>query len=575
MINQVGENASVAVSDAAIPDPLEPGGGRLRDCLVIIITSVLLSLLLRPFQNIPLIDDWVWAWPVEHLMKTGQVASLEYGGNHVIFTQVFWGALFCIPAGFSLSALRVSTWVLAVIGLCLLYLTLRDQKVSRRDSLIGVAIVGFNPMFFVLQYSFMTDVPFLTFLVATVFTLQRAVQRRSDGWLVTSVLLASAAGGIRSVGAALPLAAFLVLLFHSGRWGRHPLRLLASLVPLAALYAMFVWRERVSVAFADLSGSGLAPENARQNMLTYAIPELPISTVATVGTLVVTVGLALLPISLAWVRRCRWTILAGALVLLLVAWWRLPGSFHCLPSGSTWQWNELGGLQLPNRPKHHPPLWLDVAMSILAVVSSGVLLSLGARKSAVRPAAAWLMLGFCGLIAILWLFYDRYGLPLIPLALLLLLPGRSIPYPRLAIAATVLLAVISLIGLRDNLLVDAAKMRAFEMLRGRGIAIPDIDAGYSINGWLQYGHPENIRMDEEGKPQVVDLTTSSPPRFQASFRPMPGGVVIDTVPYRRWMGPSGAIYLLEYPSNPLQRPKAEKYGPAQPPPPAARDRSYP
>ena len=29
--------------------------------------------LVSPWQNVPVIDDWVYAWSVEHLLKTGQL----------------------------------------------------------------------------------------------------------------------------------------------------------------------------------------------------------------------------------------------------------------------------------------------------------------------------------------------------------------------------------------------------------------------------------------------------------------------------------------------------------------------
>jgi hypothetical protein len=33
--------------------------------------------LLRPFQNLPFVDDWVYAWPVEHLLKSGELKILD------------------------------------------------------------------------------------------------------------------------------------------------------------------------------------------------------------------------------------------------------------------------------------------------------------------------------------------------------------------------------------------------------------------------------------------------------------------------------------------------------------------
>jgi hypothetical protein len=42
-----------------------------------------------------------------------------------------------------------------------MYLLLRDQGVTRRDALLGSACLGAYPIYFVLSFSFMTDVPFV------------------------------------------------------------------------------------------------------------------------------------------------------------------------------------------------------------------------------------------------------------------------------------------------------------------------------------------------------------------------------------------------------------------------------
>ena len=77
--------------------------------------------------------------------------------------QVLWGALFSLPFGFSFGALRLSTWVISLLGLWALYLLLLELGVSRRDSLIGTAVMGFSPFYLLFSFSFMTDVPAMTF----------------------------------------------------------------------------------------------------------------------------------------------------------------------------------------------------------------------------------------------------------------------------------------------------------------------------------------------------------------------------------------------------------------------------
>ena len=157
-----------------------------RDFLGIAVAAIVPLFLLKPLQNTPFIDDWVYAWPVEHWLQTGDLQILD-NSSSINVGQVLWGTIFCLPFGFSFTALRLSTWTLSVACLFGLYLTLRELGVFRRDSLIGVATLGLNPVYFILSFTFMTDIPFLTALVWFSYALIRAVRQRSDNWLLLAI----------------------------------------------------------------------------------------------------------------------------------------------------------------------------------------------------------------------------------------------------------------------------------------------------------------------------------------------------------------------------------------------------
>ena len=109
---------------------------------------------LRLFADVPLHDDWTYAWSVEHFLKTGKLQVLDWS-IHYPFAQILWGALFCLPFGFSFSALRVSIVVLAWLGSLALYGTLREVGRARTESLIASLVLIFNPVFYLLSFSFM------------------------------------------------------------------------------------------------------------------------------------------------------------------------------------------------------------------------------------------------------------------------------------------------------------------------------------------------------------------------------------------------------------------------------------
>lgn len=528
--------------------------GSLVDCLAILATGAVVALALRPFQDTPLIDDWVYAWSVERLLAGDGLLVMSWSA-HPNVAHVLWGALFCLPFGFSFTALRVSTWVAALLGLCALLLLLRELGVARRDALAGVALVGANPVFVVLAASFMTDVPFLAASLAASLAFVRALERRSDAWLASFVALTCVAAAVRVVGAAIPVAAVLTLALHGGAWGRSPRRLAAVALPLGFLAALLWWGDSRAVAIADLRDVVGSPEFRRAYFFT-ALRRLPDLVAQAMLTAAGTLGVALLPLTAAAVTRRALARALPALAVLVVfagfaalrdAGWPPP-----LAPSFTWTWGELGATEalVAGREAVAPPAWLATAATCLAFASSALAAGLAIRRlSPGESFVAWSFAAHLALVAVLWLFYDRYFLALLPLAVALVLTARpAVGGWRRAVllAGVALFASASAVGMRDHLAYNAALWEAVERLRARGAADAEIDGGYVVNGWLHFSHPERAPRDAQGRLLFPWLThPGGTLRYQITNRPLPGWRVLERVPFRRWAGRSGALYVLE------------------------------
>ena len=70
----------------------------------------------NPLREAPYDDDWAFGETVKHLLETGHYRLNDWLAPNMPF-QAVWGALFCLPGGYSFATLRLSTIVLAVIGL--------------------------------------------------------------------------------------------------------------------------------------------------------------------------------------------------------------------------------------------------------------------------------------------------------------------------------------------------------------------------------------------------------------------------------------------------------------------------
>lgn len=181
-----------------------------------------------PRGEFPLNDDWAYALPVAHLVETGEL-RLTFWQSMPLFSQFLWGALFCLPAGFSFVALRCSTLTLGLFGLWALYLMLRDGGVSPRFRVLAVLVMLVNPIYAALSFSFMTDVPFVALFTLSAWQLIRALEHPDKTSLLLGFGLATIATLVRQIGVVLPLAFALASL---PCWGLTSTWLRRALIPL-------------------------------------------------------------------------------------------------------------------------------------------------------------------------------------------------------------------------------------------------------------------------------------------------------------------------------------------------------
>jgi 4-amino-4-deoxy-L-arabinose transferase-like glycosyltransferase len=187
-----------------------------------------MSALVNPVGDFPLNDDWTYALAVKSILQTGRFA-LPSPATTNIFAQAYWGALFCLPFGFSFTALRFSTLTLGAAGILAFYLLLREIGGNRSAALLGSLTLAANPLYFGLAHTFMTDVPVLALMITALWLLVRGVQREERSSLAAGILLALFAILIRQFA--------LLLLFSFG--GAYVMRrgatwqvLIAAIVPV-------------------------------------------------------------------------------------------------------------------------------------------------------------------------------------------------------------------------------------------------------------------------------------------------------------------------------------------------------
>jgi Dolichyl-phosphate-mannose-protein mannosyltransferase len=507
------------------------------------------SLWVGPRANVPVIDDWVYAWSVEHFLQTGRLRVLEFSAVYPI-AQIVWGAMFARVAGFSFGVLRCSTLVLSTLGCWAVYLTLREMGCRRSTSLLAACALALDPVYFALSFSFMTDVPFVSVAAIATYFYVSAVCRDRTARLWVGGLFSIVAFLVRPLAIILPFAVAPVLLCRIDR--RSAVRR-AALPLVTTAVAMVALRSAISGALGPLDW-----ETNREGQLRwwFLIP----MTAYMKWNIAVLIESAfpLAPVLLASMVRWRRAMLVAAVGLLLVVPLRLGlGALPTpLPDWQTWSLQDIAARAMIGGDLASSAWSLRVTpalrvLGLLAVVALAIVCLRGGTR-APRWGRAEIVVGtlallHLALINLLWLYNDRYYLVLAPA--LAILSARALDDDRLAksIAAgcLVLWAAVAASGTRDMLAFGEACAAAAREVEAAGVPAWEIDAGYPLNGWHLYAHSENLPPGSDRRYDVPFVTSDRPTEYAIMNRPLPGFDVVRVVPLERasWQT-TRAVYVL-------------------------------
>lgn len=189
--------------------------GTAIDFSALTVLWLLAVLIVNPRGDFPLNDDWAMSRSVKQLVEQGVYQPTGWLAMTLIM-HVFWGALFCLPHGFSFMAVRISTLVLSLVGVLGLYILIRQLDRPRWLAMICALTLCFNPIYFSLSNTFMTDVPFTVWEILACLFFVRYLQREKNFDLCLATALAIAALLTRQLGLAIPMAFGVAFLFKNG-----------------------------------------------------------------------------------------------------------------------------------------------------------------------------------------------------------------------------------------------------------------------------------------------------------------------------------------------------------------------
>ena len=549
----------------------------LIDALILLLLWLGSVALVNPVGDFPLVDDWSYGITLRHFLETGDFRT-NYAAMTLI-THVLWGSLFCLPGGFSFTALRFSTLVAGYAGVLGCYLIMRQLCQPRSTSIVAALLVAFNPIYFALSNTFMTEVPFTALFVFAALFFARNLKAGSDGDLILATLFAVAATLSRQFALAVPIAFAPCLLRARGIRIGSVLRAVAPMVVcLGTLFAFRQW---------EVVTGRLSPTFDRQSSYMFSVlgnPRILAESVyRNAFVFLLYTGLFLLPLLTIVATRTAWS--RGRLLIAVAA---IAAALGIIDVAQRYQFSQCAvmpvspsiltrygiGPIIIGRPElldpndlPSLPMYFWIAVTAVSILGAALFIATIAERGG--RTVKTLFLGreagdneiaalFFSLIAFIYLTpiliagpFDRYFVPAVPFLAAWI--AAAVPHSSaelsasrkpggLAVALLAAYALFAVCSTRDYLEWNRVRWQALHDLIDKDHVPPtEINGGFEYNGLYLYDPIYWYNSDDYAKKNPtkywwwVDDNT-----FIVSIAGAPGYEVVKEYDYFRWAPPRAA-----------------------------------
>jgi 4-amino-4-deoxy-L-arabinose transferase-like glycosyltransferase len=511
---------------------------------------ICLLIAIPPLRSFPITDDWIYARSVPRLLDLSYVP--DQASQASALAHIAWGALFSALFGQSFSVLTVSNLVMGLAGVFAFYLLLRQLAVTPGYALFGAALLGFNPIYVYLSYSFMTDVTFVVCILLGCLCYVKAAQGYGDRWLWLGSIAAASAYLTRQYGILLAPSALLYLWWSRDWLWRKAIAITA--IPTLTVVAYTLFEQAQPKTLMAMTASDVI-SYILQHPLDFAVARLQHDV-----WILYTVGLFLIPV-LRLPRRRLLTLPVFGLLTASIVLTSLQYGTAFPPTGDV-----VDHTGFVMYDYHAAPLWREGIWVILAItgalsfsiyavatgedvwlwISSG-----GLRSRAQNPVLVVYLVGMMLAAVILVItpyVFDRYALTLLPILVVPELRRLSTGEKRSGIAWRVALAVpvalFAVLGQRDYMAHATVRWQAAEVLAAQGIARDKIDAGFEWAQW--YAFDEGLSyMQKTGDYTNAGYAAKAvlDPQYIVSDVPLPQYDEISSLPYVSWLSGGETRYV--------------------------------
>jgi hypothetical protein len=541
------------------------------------------ELISRPFVNMGIADDGPYISIAHNLEVTGHITYNGWSAA-MLGWQLYLGATFIKLFGFSFTAVRMSTLLVAMVSAFLLQRIMVRVGISEWNATLGTLALVLSPLYLLFSVTFMTDIQGLFAIVICLYGCLRALQadrsRSVIGWLCFAVATNAICGTSRQVawlGVLVMVPSTLWLL--RARRGVLRAGILATIVGLVFILSCSVWLKRQpDFTPGDLSAGGFPLVHVLRQFAHFSLG-LPF------------LLLPIVAVFIPEIRKSRNTPIAVLSIVLAICVGFALHKAHIellQPTGGDWIYGGYGILS-----QGTPPIFLHRGVRLLITIVSfsgmfGLITSFWSERESppVKSSpigSSWKQLGvllvpFTVAYTLLLTFraitiyglFDRYALVLLVVAVVCLVRYYQDQVQlRLPLLCVLLVAVCAVYGVsmtHNTFALYRARVAFAAELKADGISETSVDNGWEYNVQVELEHARHINnpgivlpaTDYVPTPPLPAGTCPMPffdetphvrPLYGISFDPNAcyGPAPFAPIHYSRWLVASpGTLYAVRY-----------------------------
>ena len=482
--------------------------------LIIFSLFILITILVNPWGNFPLNDDWTHTWAIAHYLETNNFIYPSWLSSH-LHLPIIYGIVLSKIFGFSFTLLRFSNIFFSFLTLIIFFQICQEFKIKKVLSFFLTLVLFFNPLFFNLTYTFMGDIPALFFLLLAIYFFLLGFRKNNDKFILGGSLLAVLGFFIRQTNILL-LPAVLIYYLFKNKFNFKKIFILfifPFLLLLFIYYLLIINNLLPGQVGARFLGEGLSYFNHFFSNFYYFIFLL---------------AFFLLPLSLSLFFKNLYILKDYRFIISFLILFFFSFDYLFLDLGNIISLSGLGPSNLVLQGK------IDFNnLIIYRIINSIIIFTIPLffiLRKRIKIHFIYLFSFFYLLLILPILSFDRYLLIILPIVLIYIaLLLEKYNYSKFVfIFITILFAIYSTLATYNYLEWQSIRWSLADSLLEQGIKVEDIEGGYEMNGWYLY----NKDLGHENTPfwapwYVRDIVPGHQMKYIISFSPLGGYEVIE------------------------------------------------